>query len=136
MSPGRARSTSTVEWAVRVRATRILCTVLLAAASAPALALDGRGLMAVCQDEQDQMGQALCLGYLTGVTEAVTSVVPSSGVCAPEGLAPGDLRAALSRYVDAHPEALAKPAVSVVWSAIVAAWPCPGMKRLAPAPGG
>lgn len=133
MSLGPARSTSTVE---RLRARPIALAALLAAASVPAQALDGKSLMTLCQDEQDQMGRALCLGYVLGVTEAVTSLVPSSGVCAPEGLGPGDLRQAVSTYVDAHPQALAKPAVSLVWSAIVAAWPCPGMKKLTPLPPG
>ncbi len=126
MSLGRARFTFTVEAA---RARHIALAALLAAVPAPAHALEGKALIAVCQDERDQVSRALCLGYVLGATEAVTSVVPSSGVCAPEGLAPGDLREAVSNYANAHPEALAKSAVSLVWSAIVAAWPCPGMKR-------
>lgn len=117
--------------------TGLPLAILLLVASMPAHALDGKALQNLCQDKEDRMSEALCLGYVTGVTEAVTRVLQSSGVCAPQGLTPANLKDAVAKYMQAHPQELEKPAANMVWSALVEAWPCPGMKR-APAkpPGG
>jgi hypothetical protein len=94
-----------------------------------AAALDSAELVTACADEQSQIRRGLCVGYISGVSETLTSVLQVSGICAPDAVTAEQVESVVRRYLDAHPEQMRKPAVAAVWSALVAAWPCPGMKR-------
>ncbi|MFQ5936009.1 MAG: Rap1a/Tai family immunity protein [Acidiferrobacterales bacterium] len=93
-----------------------------------AYALDGKELATTCGDEQNPIRRSLCIGYITGVSETLTTVLPVSGICAPAGLSPGQLRTTVTTHLADHPESLSRPAVGVIWTALVEAWPCAGMK--------
>lgn len=90
-------------------------------------ALSGDDLSRVCSDK-DETREALCVGYVSGVSETLTSVLQTSGICAPDSVGLGKLITVVVDYIDAHPEKRRGPAVPLVWSALVDAWPCPGMK--------
>ncbi len=90
-------------------------------------ALSGDDLTRVCTDK-DATREALCVGYVSGVSETLTSVLQTSGICAPDSVSLGKLITVVVDYIDAHPEKRHSSAVPLVWSALVDAWPCPGMK--------
>jgi hypothetical protein len=91
-------------------------------------ALSGDDLAAVCTAKEDMTREALCVGYVSGVSETLTSVLQTSGICAPDSVSIGKLITTVVDYIDAHPEKRQNSAVPLVWSALVDAWPCPGMK--------
>lgn len=90
-------------------------------------AFSGDDLTRVCTDK-DKTREALCVGYVSGVSETLTSVLQTSGICAPDSVSLGKLITVVVDYVNAHPEERQGSAVPLVWSALVDAWPCPGMK--------
>ncbi len=91
-------------------------------------ALSGDDLATVCTAKDDKTREALCVGYVSGVSETLTSVLQTSGICAPDSVSLGKLMTIVIEYIDAHPEKRQGSAVPLVWSALVDAWPCPGMK--------
>ena len=91
-------------------------------------ALSGDDLAAVCTAKDNKSREALCVGYVSGVSETLTSVVRTSGICAPDNVALGKLITIVVDYIKASPEKRQSSAVMLVWSALVDAWPCPGMK--------
>jgi hypothetical protein len=92
-----------------------------------AYALSGDDLVGVCTDK-DETREALCVGYVSGVSETLTNVLQTSGICAPDSVSLGKLITVVVDYINAHPEKRQSSAVPLVWSALVDAWPCPGMK--------
>jgi Rap1a immunity proteins len=93
-----------------------------------AYALQGEELAGVCSDDKDKFKQGFCVGYLSGVSETLTSVLQSSGICAPKDLTIEKLITTVANYSSNHADKRRGPGVSLVWSALVDAWPCPGMK--------
>ncbi len=102
--------------------------LLFCAAIQPAYALQGEELAGVCSDEKDKFNQGFCVGYLTGVSETLTGVLQTSGICAPKDITIEKLITTVATYSSRHDDKRKGPAVSLVWSALVDAWPCPGMK--------
>ena len=94
----------------------------------PVYALSGGDLVSVCTDKEDKTREALCVGYLTGVSETLTRVLQTSGICAPDGITLDTLITTVVDYINKHPHKRQDSAVSLVWSALVDHWPCPGMK--------
>ncbi|MDX1489154.1 MAG: Rap1a/Tai family immunity protein [Acidiferrobacterales bacterium] len=92
-----------------------------------AYALSGDDLVGVCTDK-DKTREALCVGYVSGVSETLTSVLQTSGICAPDSVSLGKLITVVVDHINAHPEKRQSSAVPLVWSALVDTWPCPGMK--------
>lgn len=106
----------------------ILLLSLLCAAIPTASALQGEELAGVCSDDKDKFKQGFCVGYLTGVSETLTGVLQTSGICAPKDLTIEKLITVVATYSSNHADKRKGPGVSLVWSALVDAWPCPGMK--------
>jgi Rap1a immunity proteins len=114
---------------IRDNIIRLLLLVLMFCAAIPtASALQGEELAGVCSDDKDKFKQGFCVGYLTGVSETLTGVLQTSGICVPKDLTFEKLITAVAAYSSSHEDKRRGPAVSLVWSALVDAWPCPGMK--------
>lgn len=113
----------------------VLLALMFSTAVPSALALQGEELATVCSDDKDKFKQGLCVGYLTGVSETLTSVLKTSGICAPKDVTFEKLITAVATYSSNHEDKRRGPAVSLVWSALVDAWPCPGMKTPEPSGG-
>ena len=109
-------------------ATLALMVLMLCAVIPTASALQGEELAGVCSDDKDRFKQGLCVGYLTGVSETLTGVLQASGICAPKDMTFEKLLTAVATYSRDHEDKRHGPAVTLVWSALVDAWPCPGMK--------
>lgn len=106
----------------------VLLASIFCAAIPTASALQGEELAGVCSDDKDKFKQGFCVGYLSGVSETLTGVLQTSGICAPKDITIEKLITAVATYSSEHDEKRRGPAVSLVWSALVDAWPCPGMK--------
>ncbi len=106
----------------------VLVALMFCAAIPTASALQGEELAGVCSDDKDKFKQGFCVGYLSGVSETLTGVLQTSGICAPKDLTIEKLITAVATYSSNHDDKRRGPAVSLVWSALVDAWPCPGMK--------
>lgn len=106
----------------------LLVTLMFCAAIPNASALQGEELAGVCSDDNDKFKQGFCIGYLTGVSETLTSVLQTSGICAPKDITIEKLITAVATYSSNHEDKRKGPGVSLVWSALVETWPCPGMK--------
>lgn len=108
--------------------TVLLVLLLFLGLWAPVHALDGKELASLCDKKKNPYERGVCIGYTLGVAETLTQVLQYSGVCGPEGATTGQLRPAVVKYLNDHPQHLQESAVNLVWSALVDAWPCPGMK--------
>jgi hypothetical protein len=106
----------------------VLLASMICAAIPTASALQGEELAGVCSDDKDKFKQGFCIGYLTGVSETLTGVLQTSGICAPKDLTIEKLITAVATYSSNHADKRKGPGVSLVWSALVDTWPCPGMK--------
>lgn len=106
----------------------VLVTLMFCALIPTASALQGEELAGVCSDDKDRFKQGFCVGYLSGVSETLTSVLQTSGICAPKDITIEKLITAVATYSNNHEDKRKGPAVSLVWSALVASWPCTGMK--------
>jgi hypothetical protein len=120
MSKHRRICNNTVKWALLVS---IFCSAIPTAS-----ALQGEELAGVCSDDKDKFKQGFCVGYLSGVSETLTGVLQTSGICAPKDITIEKLLTTVATYSSNHEDKRRGPAVSLVWSALVDAWPCPGMK--------
>jgi hypothetical protein len=106
----------------------VFVVLMFCAAMQPAYALQGEELTGVCGDDKDKFKQGFCIGYLTGVSETLTSVLQTSGICAPSEITIEKLITTVASYASSHTDKRRGPGVGLVWSALVDAWPCPGMK--------
>lgn len=106
----------------------VLMMLMFCALIQPTYALQGEELAGVCSDDKDKFKQGFCVGYLTGVSETLTGALQTSGICAPKDITIEKLIATVATYSSSHADKRQGPAVSLVWSALVDAWPCPGMK--------
>jgi hypothetical protein len=109
-----------------------LLALMFCTAIPTASALQGEELANLCSDDKDKFKQGFCVGYLTGVSETLTGVLKTSGICAPKELTFEKLITAVATYSSNHEEKRRGPAVGMVWSALVETWPCPGMKTPEP----
>ena len=113
----------------------VLLVLIYCLATPTAFALQGEELAGVCSDDKDKFKQGFCVGYLTGVSETLTGVLQTSGICAPKDVTIEKLITAVATYSSNHDDKRQGPAVNLVWSALVDAWPCPGMKTPEPTGG-
>jgi hypothetical protein len=83
------------------------------------------------QTVRNQINAGICLGYIQGAVDGfylamVTWEVPTSAkACVPKEATTEDLVRVFLKYIDGHPEHLSDSAVSAVWQAMVASYPCP-----------
>ena len=103
--------------------------LLLLSLSSSVYAVDGKELAALCEARAESIERGVCIGYVLGVAESLTSLLRYSGVCPSEGLAPEDLEQAVVTYLKKNSNSANKPAVNLIWSALTEMWPCPGMVR-------
>ena len=120
MSKGLRIRDNIIRWVLLVS---VFCVAIPTAS-----ALQGEELAGVCSDDKDKFKQGFCVGYLTGVSETLTGVLQTSGICAPKDITIEKLITTVATYSSNHEDKRRGPAVNLVWSALVDAWPCPGMK--------
>lgn len=68
----------------------------------------------------------LCMAYVAGADDAYNSLLPSLGtrVCQPTGATIGQVTDVVRHYLNDHPDQREKMASSLVWVALVSAFPC------------
>lgn len=116
------------EWLLIRTAKASLTLVFVWGLWQPVHAFDGKQLTALCDEKSNSFERGVCIGYITGVSESLTRVLQFSGICGPAGITTDQVGQVVAKYLHNHPETLNESAVNVVWSALVKAWPCPGMK--------
>ena len=106
---------------------RLSATLLAACALAgPALARDfltGPDLMRICTSPKTGEETA-CNTYIAGALDEVGFNPGKDGVCKPEGVSLRDLRAALSKWGDAHRDQVKDSASAVLNGMVKANYPC------------
>ena len=133
-----------------MRKLAIAATLSFLAVSTPLLAdkpTDGNELRAGCQlavagfdrpannvTPADALRTGLCIGFLDGVAGAhfkdtlrsaeAGKLVPAA-FCIPTDVTLRQEARALLAFLAAHPERLSEDAVTLVYAAFAAAWPCP-----------
>ena len=93
------------------------------AACGPALAMEnGKVLLEDCLQPAGSSGRDYCLGYVTGIANALQLVV--GDVCVPEKKTRRQVVNVAVRYLQAHPERGHHLAAALVRAALVEAFPC------------
>ncbi len=93
------------------------------AACGPALAMEnGKVLLEGCLQPAGSSGRDYCLGYVTGIANALQLVV--GDVCVPEKKTRRQVVNVAVSYLQAHPERGHHLAVALVRAALVEAFPC------------
>lgn len=90
----------------------------------------GEWLLTKCRSGQQQ-DQTTCMGFVMGMTDAVTVAAAYGGacgtfrVCRPAQVADEQVRDVIVRYLEAHPaERNSTSAVALAARALAAVWPC------------
>jgi hypothetical protein len=83
---------------------------------------------AAASDDQQLQRYAVCLGFVAGVSDAVT-VEGVRHYCLPFRSDAGDIADAVARYLDQHPKELHLPAYTLVVQSLASAYPCPSNAR-------
>ena len=89
----------------------------------PALAMEnGSVLLEDCLKPAGSSGRGYCLGYVTGVANALLLI--AGDACVPERTTRGQMVDVAVRYLQAHPETRHHLAAALVRAALVEAFPC------------
>ena len=80
---------------------------------------------AAASDDQQLQRYAVCLGFVAGVSDALT-VERVRHYCLPFRSDAGDIADAVAQYLDQHPEELHLPAYALVVQSLASAYPCTG----------
>jgi hypothetical protein len=107
------------------------------AASAAQAKYDGNELLGQCQQyikaadkekNYDQYDTALCSGYIQGVVSTTyffdESLKKEDKFCIPDNVTNGQLVRIVVKYLKDNPKLLNEPRVSLVWIALMDAYPC------------
>jgi hypothetical protein len=79
-------------------------------------------------DDQQLQRYAVCLGFVAGVSDALT-VEGIQRYCLPFRSDAGDIADAVANNLDQHPKELHLPAYTLVVQSLASAYPCPGNAR-------
>jgi Rap1a immunity proteins len=127
LTPFLAGLPTALLWRQRFRAVAgVLCMSLLRISAQPASADtghfydDGYMLQEECKDTSG-VHQMYCLGYIAGVTDAVTTF--GTLKCKPNMML-GQPALIIRRYLESHPQCLHRPASELVLLALEDAFPC------------
>jgi hypothetical protein len=83
---------------------------------------------AAASDDQQLQRYAACLGYVAGVSDALT-VEGIRHFCLPFRSDSGDITEVVAKYLDQHPEELHMSAYTLVVQSLASAYPCTGNPR-------
>ncbi len=83
--------------------------------------LSGSELLSYCESATVTNTATWCLGYVLGVWHMTTV---DHRVCPPSDVTSGQLRRAVIKYLQRHPEALKRQPAGLVLEALEAAFPC------------
>ena len=83
---------------------------------------------AAASDDQQLQRYAVCLGFVAGVSDAVT-VEGVRRYCLPFRSDAGAITEAVAKYLDQRPKELHLPAYTLVVQSLTSAYPCPGNAR-------
>ncbi|HEY5363008.1 MAG TPA: Rap1a/Tai family immunity protein [Aestuariivirga sp.] len=81
-------------------------------------------------DPTEPMKSGMCFGYIQAAIEGLVSLQNEKQTdetlkfCIPEGVKLRQNVEVVWRFIASHPEALHKPAFSIIWAAEVTAFPC------------
>ncbi|MFQ5995052.1 MAG: Rap1a/Tai family immunity protein [Acidiferrobacterales bacterium] len=103
--------------------------LLLIGLSSSVHAVDGKELAVLCEAKAESIERGVCIGYILGVAESLTSLLRYSGVCPSEEVTPEVLGQVVVTHLKKNTNSANKPAVNLIWSALTETWPCAGMAR-------
>lgn len=102
--------------------------VLLAGTGEAMADVDGNELLNHCHDytEKSDFGAGFCIGYVTGIAEALNNKVNSSPTpfCIPSEVIFKQLVLIVTKYLNDNPAELHKTAISIIQAALRDAFPC------------
>ncbi len=113
-----------------------LVAFLVAGTSVPATAqsvnvavlVNGNELYDWCTSSSGNAKSSLCLGFIMGVLDTITTMQASKQahqqVCVPRGVTAGQARDVLLAYLNQKPQERHLAAASIVWVSMFQAWPC------------
>ena len=81
----------------------------------------GNNLYGFCKKSELSLLRAMCLGYVTGVTDALENL---SAFCIPQGATREQVTDAATLYLRDHPETRHLPASELVTAALKEKFPC------------
>jgi hypothetical protein len=91
----------------------------------------GNQLFAACSTQSSTHDSGLCLGYIIGVVDMVSTVATAfsatgapAAYCFPNGVTTGRIRDVAIQRLQAHPEERHYPAAGIILTAITEAFPC------------
>jgi hypothetical protein len=112
----------------------LLAGVALVAALMPASARantarafkDGNDLSRLCAEPMDTFGNGECLGFVTGISDAMADGNPIGGwsACIPLDVTIGQAADVAKQFLTSHPELRHLVAASLVAAALAQAFPC------------
>ena len=83
---------------------------------------------AAASDDQQLQRYAACLGYVAGVSDALT-VEGIRHFCLPFRSDSGDITEVVAKYLEQHPDELHKSAYTLVVQSLASAYPCTSNPR-------
>lgn len=110
-----------------LRVLAVFVTVMMPQLMLADAYLDGSSLYARCTGTADD-GMMMCLGYVTGITDAMTSnnlKVNDFKICLPQRSSNFQSRDVAVKFLRDHPEWRHFPAADLVSQALKDAFPCP-----------
>ena len=97
-----------------------LCLALVASSS-HAFFKDGNKLLSeMNSDSPTQISQAISMGYVTGVVDALMGIT----ICPPQNVTAGQMRDMVKNYLDNTPAIRHIPANQVISHVMSSVWPC------------
>ncbi len=95
--------------------------------------IDGVELLSLCLDPEDGpfVTHGYCMGYISGIADAMGagSEVNGYAACFPEGVAAGNLRDVVVRWLSDNPQAQHNNAEELVAEALSVFFPCTARRR-------
>jgi hypothetical protein len=105
----------------------LICALVALGWAGAALADDGNKLLEICKASEGSQSRVKCLGYVTGVHDAI-AVFKSTGAvkispCVPAGATPSQMADVVVKYLTENPKDRDYSAAGVVMAALINAWP-------------
>lgn len=106
----------------RLVVTALICcsTPAFAQDSVVSYFKDGNQLLQNC-DRSSDFDQGICAGYVIGAVDGLSAKVGKI----PDGVTIGQMKDVIIKYLVDHPESRNSPAASLVYLAVLEAWPKP-----------